>query len=185
MSLIGQTIFEGKTKTGATLILRYPSEKDLEILLNHINTLSEEKTFIRFQGEQLTIEDEKKVLDEWLKGIKEKKLVKLLLFVGDDLAGSSEITMRDRIASHVGNLGIAVTKKYRGQGLGEILMKKIIEEAKRNFPDLKIVYLGCFSNNTAALNLYKKLGFKEFGRLPKGIKYKGEYIDSINMYKEV
>jgi RimJ/RimL family protein N-acetyltransferase len=33
--------------------------------------------------------------------------------------------------------------------------------------------------------MYQKFGFIEYGTLPKGILYKGEYIDEIKMYKEV
>ncbi len=42
-------------------LIRYPNHNDIFQLLQYINDLSAEKTFIRFQGEQLSLEEEKKV----------------------------------------------------------------------------------------------------------------------------
>jgi RimJ/RimL family protein N-acetyltransferase len=47
------------------------------------------------------------------------------------------------------------------------------------------VVLDVFSINGNAQNLYKKLGFKETGRLPKRILYRGSYIDETKMYLEL
>ena len=47
----GKVIFEGKTKKGLPVALRYPKANDLADLLNYINTISKEQTFIQFQGE--------------------------------------------------------------------------------------------------------------------------------------
>jgi len=48
-----------------------------------------------------------------------------------------------------------------------------------------MVILDVFSLNTQAQNLYKKLGFKKAGSLPKKILYRGQYIDDIKMYLEL
>ncbi len=69
-------------------------------------------------------------------------------------------------------------------GIGEILAKKVLELAKKELK-IKIVILDVFENNIPAINLYKKLGFKIYGKLPKGMKYKGRYVTKICMYKEL
>jgi len=69
--------------------------------------------------------------------------------------------------------------------MGKFLMQKTIEEAQKNIPYLQIITLGVFSNNPVAKQLYIKLGLKEYGLLPKGIKHKGKLVDHIYMYKEV
>jgi len=77
---------------------------------------------------------------------------------------------------HVGIFGISVEKEFRGDGVGYELGRAVIETG------LKMVILDVFSLNTKAQSLYQKLGFKEAGRLPKKILYRGSYIDEVKMY---
>lgn len=55
---------------------------------------------------------------------------------------------------------------------------------EKNLP-IKIVELSVYQNNPLAKELYEKFGFKQFGKLPKGIKHRGIYVDHIYMYKNV
>ncbi|MGC8628855.1 MAG: GNAT family N-acetyltransferase [Candidatus Micrarchaeia archaeon] len=48
-----------------------------------------------------------------------------------------------------------------------------------------MIELEVYANNPAARHLYEKLGFVEAGKLPKAAVFKGEYVDSILMYKEL
>ncbi len=180
---LGQIVYQGKIKDGQNVIIRYPTLNDVETLTNHINTLSKEKTFILFQGEQLTVDYEKKYLQSVIEKINKKQKIVLMVFIGDKLVAESSIEMKERAESHIGRFGIAVAKDFRGLGIGKLLMKVISEEAKKEIPDLKILVLGCFSNNSSALKMYKKFGFINYGVLPNGIKHKGQYIDDICMYK--
>ena len=76
----GKIIYQGKTKNGQDLIIRYPLLEDVEQLTSYINTLSVEQTFIRFQGEQQTIEQEEMWLKKfWRKLIHIPELVYMLL----------------------------------------------------------------------------------------------------------
>lgn len=43
----------------------------------------------------------------------------------------------------------------------------------------------CMQIMKEQLKYIKKLGFKEFGRLKRGIKREDKYIDNIQMYKEL
>lgn len=45
-------------------------------------------------------------------------------------------------------------------------------------PQLRIVTLGIFDSNLIAKSMYEKFGFKEHGRLPKGVLYKGQLTPS-------
>jgi RimJ/RimL family protein N-acetyltransferase len=180
-----KVIYRGKTKTGKEILIRYPEMGDLEKLLEYINTLSDERTFIRAQGEHQTLESEKKWLEDRLKEIEEKKSVHLLVFSGDALAGASEIHMMDRTEKHIGILGITIAKKFRGEGIGKTLMDLIIKEAKKELPELKIITLEVFSTNEIARNMYKKVGFIEYGLLPEGITRNGKFEDGVLMYKKV
>ncbi|WP_235753936.1 GNAT family N-acetyltransferase [Psychrobacillus sp. INOP01] len=58
-------------------------------------------------------------------------------------------------------LGIAVTKEARGLGIGTLLMKKIIQQAKED--GYKSLSLSVDPENTHAVYIYKQLGFKDYG----------------------
>lgn len=181
----GTLIFKGQTKKGREIILRYPTIEDTQKMLDFINMLSRERTFIRFQGEQLTFEEELKYVEDVINKINEGKAVKLLAFFGNDLVGVADITMRDKIEKHLGVFGIIVGKEFRGEGIGKLLMEKVMEEAKKNLADLEIVTLEAFGNNETAISMYKKMGFVEYGLLPGGIKLERGFVDHLCMYKKL
>jgi hypothetical protein len=65
---------------------------------------------------------------------------------------------------------------YRGLGIGSISLWRLMEYVfdKMNFQKM---YTSVLENNSDALSLYKKYGFKEEGRLRKHIIKGGKYID--------
>lgn len=178
-------IYQTKTKTGKIVSFRYPTIKDTQILMDYINKISVEKTFILLQGEQKTLLQEKKWLVEKYKSIKENKAVILLGFINKKLVTLSDIEIQPMAKNHIGNFGITVAKEFRGEGIGKIIMDLVIKEAIKNIKELKIITLDCFAINTIAINLYRKLGFKEYGVLPQGLKRKGKFEDQILMYKKI
>ena len=64
------------------------------------------------------------------------------------------------------------------------MMKITLAEGKK-LPSLQMVTLGVYANNPRAIHLYKKLGFKNYGTVPKAIHHKGKYVDEILMYKNL
>lgn len=181
----GKVVFEGLSNKGNKIIIRYPSKDDAQVMRDYINILSKEQTFIRFQGEKVSLGHERKYLNGQIKRIIKKQTVELLVFCNNMLIGVSAIDMRDKTESHEGVFGISLAKEYRGEGIGKKFMQLVLEEAEKNMPQLRIVTLGVFGNNPLAKSMYGKFGFKEYGRLPKGILYKGEYSDHIYMYKNI
>lgn len=178
-------IFETTTKTRKSIIFRYPTINDAEILKNYINKLSAEKGFILFQGEQKTLEEETKWLTEKIEQINKNECVFIMAFIENKFVGSSEIELKPLARKHIGGFGITVVKEYRGEGIGNLLMDLVIKESIKNMQDLKIIQLECFASNPIAPNLYKKMGFIEYGRLPGGLKRQKEFVDEILMYKLV
>ena len=83
----------------------------------------------------------------------------------------------------MGVLGIAVLKNARSVGLGKALMKSLIQLATQM--NLRVVILVTFATNTIAHGLYKKVGFVEVGRIPKGIHRDGSYIDLLRFAIEI
>jgi len=166
------------------LIIRYPKFSDAQVMSEYINSLSEERTYVTFQGEKISLKEEQDFLKNELEKINERKNVMLLAFIGGQLVGISGIQSKSRVASHEGAFGISVSKKHRGKGIGKVLLSTILKEA-RNISTLRLVTLEVFSTNKTALNLYQSFGFIEYGRLPEGIYYNNRYFDNIYMYKKI
>lgn len=182
---MSKIVFEGQTKDGLSIAIRYPNVSDAEKLHRYINELSEERTYVSFQGEEISLEDEIQYVKSSTKKIEEKKSVQLVVECRDQIIGVAGIESKPRVNSHVGVLGISIAKDFRGKGIGRKLIESVLDEAKKNLTHLKIIHLECFANNETACSLYKSVGFKEYGRLPKGIQYKNELVDEILMYKEI
>ena len=109
----------------------------------------------------------------------------LLVFCKNKLIGASDIHMMDKTEKHIGVLGISIAKNFRGEGVGKILMNLVEEEAKKKLPDLKMITLGVYSPNTVARDMYKKIGFVEYGMLPNGITRGGKFENAVLMYKNI
>lgn len=172
-------------KIRKNIIFRYPTKNDLKAVWEYINTISKEQTFILFQEEEITWEEEEKWLEGELKKITEHKSVQLFAFADKKLIGVSGISMKDKAEKHVGTFGITMAKDFRNKGIGRVLMEKVLQQAKKNLKGLKIIILGVFGNNPIAKNLYQKMGFVEYGNLPNGILHKGKCVDHTYMYKKV
>ncbi len=80
---------------------------------------------------------------------------------------------------HICNASYAVLSKCRGNGIGEMLVSHCISKAKEiGFGILQ--FNAVVATNTAALNLYKKLGFSQMATIPKGFRLDdGTFADII------
>lgn len=74
--------------------------------------------------------------------------------------------------------GMYVEPVARGLGVGERLMASIIETARA---DLEALTLTVTAQNAAALALYGKLGFVEYGRDRRALKIGDDYVDECLM----
>ena len=77
-------------------------------------------------------------------------------------------------------LGIYVNPELQGQGFGkkliDLLTNKIFKEARLHSLKLEVI-----SNNISAINLYKKAGFKEEGRLREFVLKEKKWHDVLIM----
>jgi RimJ/RimL family protein N-acetyltransferase len=81
--------------------------------------------------------------------------------------------------SHRGFLGMGLIKDFRGKGLGTQLLKKALTHAKNI--GLEKIELSVYTENNAAIKLYKKCGFKEIGIVKHYRKLNGRYFDCLEM----
>ncbi len=86
---------------------------------------------------------------------------------------------------HRGSLGVSLRHEYRGEGVGEILFRRLFELAER-IEGLIQIELNVMSENVRAFHLYKKMGFIETGRVPNGfVLSDGSFSDDIAMIKPI
>ena len=164
------------------VVFRYPIAKEnIADLLALINSLIEERAMISLQ-KKVTPNEEKAWLINNLKEIKKKEKVLFLVEVDGKIMGNAEVKTGKDATKHVGNLGILLRKEIRGQGIGKKLLKTIIREAEKALK-VKIITLSVFSTNKVAKGVYRKVGFKEVGKIKKGINHYGKFLDDVVMAK--
>ena len=103
-------------------------------------------------------------------------------FAGDELLAVAGYWPQEgaKVAHKAALWGMYVRKTARKSGLGQRLVEAVVDHASGKVEQLQ---LGVASDNEAALRLYKKLGFSEYGREMKALKQDGRYIDEILMVR--
>ncbi len=178
-------IIEQKEVDGHRVIVRYIEATDVVQLRDYINQLSREKTFITLQGEQISLEEEKKYIEDSLKKISNKSVVKLVLEVDGKIVGTADVTLGQRTHTHVGYMGLSIDVSVRGKKLGRLLFESLMTEAKKQLPGLRVFQLSVFENNIPARKLYESCGFTVAGTLPNTINHMGGYVHELLMVKQL
>ncbi|MBS0655348.1 MAG: GNAT family N-acetyltransferase [Verrucomicrobia bacterium] len=80
---------------------------------------------------------------------------------------------------HQSEFGIIVASGMRNKGIGSFLMRSMMRLAKEQFR-LELVHLQVYAENPA-IRLYKRFGFREFGRQTHWIKETDRYVGRIFM----
>jgi len=179
----GEVYSRVSLRNGETAILRCPNWNDLDDLIDYINGLVEERASIT-RTEKVTRESEAEWLGQRLAEIENGHMIHLVAEVAGKVVGAGEVSrLPEEERIHTGYLGIGISEGHRGQGLGIALMQALKELSEK--AGLKILILDVFATNNVAINLYEKIGFKETGRIPKGIYRDGNYIDLVRMTTEL
>jgi RimJ/RimL family protein N-acetyltransferase len=166
---------------GKKVLFREPKKTDARLLMEFINAFVDEPRSGLLINRKGTLKEEQAWLKQTLESIKNRKTVMLTVEFEGKLVGNCDLRRLTWKSSHVADLGIAISKEMRGKGIGEALVKKTIELAKKRMRGLELVTLKTFEYNKSAQGLYKKVGFFEVGRIPMGNKEGDEYFDDLIM----
>ena len=197
------------TKTGNELYLRNGDAPDGCAALAVFNkTHAETEYLLTYPDESsMTAEQEAEFLAQATKSARE---IEILAFVDGQLAGTAGINAVGKpcklvhraefgknkilywifmvlsvlvsVALIVG--GIGILQAYWGQGIGYALTAACIDCARQaGYLQLE---LDVVADNARAIGLYKKLGFVEYGRNPRGFrKRNGDYQELVYMRAEL
>ena len=175
--------FRFTAKDGTQVVFREPVPKDAPQLMRFINEFVTEERSGLLINKRVSLRDERAWLRSWLSDISKRRGVMLIVEADGKIVGNCTINLLPWKSAHVGDTGIALSREIRGIGIGEALMTRCIELARRRMRGLEMLYLKAFDYNERAHALYKKMGFVETGRVPKANKEGGEYHDDVLMVK--
>ena len=156
-------------KNGKSCILRSGRGDDAKAVCDIFRKTHQETDFLLSYPEEssMTEESERQFLEE-----KEQsdRAVEICAFLDGHLAGFAGIDAvggKEKIR-HRAEFGISVEKAYWGLGIGRELTLACIECAKK--AGYSQVELDVVADNSRAVFLYESVGFREYGRNPRGFR---------------
>ena len=155
---------------------------DANIIIAYTKRIGGESDNLTYgaDGLSLTTEQEK----AFLQSMKDNKYsVFYCAWRNNELVGTGSISSLKRRMNHRAELGLSVVKAEWNNGIGSMLMERLIEYARKN--GIEIINLEVRSDNTRAIHLYKKYGFKYIGTSPAFLKIDGKYVDFELMYLDL
>ena len=152
---------------GVELLVRNAVASDARALRETMRrTHSETDYLLSYPDEQGTDEErEARLLGETERSCNEVELVAIIdgRIVGS--AGVSAVRSRRKVA-HRARFGISILKEYWGMGIGRMLTDASIDCARQaGYAQLELEVV---ADNQRALSLYRRAGFEEYGRNPRG-----------------
>ena len=176
---------ETKDKYGRTLVLRSAEISDADELIRYLKTTAGETPFLLREPEEvsLTTEQEERFIQGCMDA--ERELMLVATIDGEHAGNCSLMSIGScKRLQHRCEVAIALYQKFCGAGIGEIMLRTLLDAAKQlgyEQAELEVV-----SDNAGAIALYKKLGFEKYGTLPHNMKYRdGSYADADWMMKRL
>ena len=149
-------------------------------LMDFINPFIEERAYLPLR-KKVTLAEEKKFVKESARALDSGKLLNILLFADGKIAGKCDIRKATAQGEeHNVSFGLAVSRKFRGFGFGELLLRKGIALARKKFKPHRM-WIDYVDGNRVAARLYRKAGFVKVARLREYHLHYGKWRDKIMM----
>jgi L-phenylalanine/L-methionine N-acetyltransferase len=116
---------------------------------------------------------------KWLEKLAPPSLL-IGAWMGETLVGSIGLSPQKMRRSHVGQIGISVHDAWQRRGIGRHLMMQALDLAD-NWLGLRRLELRVFTDNEAAIALYRQCGFEIEARFRGSVLREGVLIDSFLM----
>ena len=169
-----------QSKDGHDVTIKDAMKKDAQQIIDFYNVVGGETDFLSFGANEF-----KRDVEEYQEVIESTQLeqnsILLLATLNDEIIGIASITSSQKgRTKHVGTLGIVISERFTGQGLGRKMMELLIQWATSNGITTKIS-LVTREDNTLAIELYEKLGFEKEGLIKKDSLIHGVYYNTLVM----
>ncbi len=156
-------------KNGKTCVIRNADANDAEGVYDNFNLTHGQTDFLMAYADEnsFDVEQERQFLIEKENSADE---IHICAVVDDKIVGTAGINAvgrKDKIR-HRADFGIGIEKDYWGLGIGRVLTEACIESAKKaGYAQLELEVV---ADNKAAISLYQRVGFCEYGRNPMGFR---------------
>lgn len=175
----------GQTRTGRRVVIRCAEEADAARLVEMMRAVVAEGSYTVAEPDEWTTtpEQERKTIAAH---VARRGYLYLVAEVDGSVVGKLDFQngYRHRTARS-GMFSIYLSREWRGQGVGPLLIQRLLDWATHH-PTLEKITLAVFSTNHRAIAAYRKCGFQEEGCCPRDMKLaSGEYMDSVLMYRFV
>jgi RimJ/RimL family protein N-acetyltransferase len=142
-------------RNGQRVMFRFLNAQDRENLLKLFQDAPEEDT--RFLKQNVK---DSKLIDFWIDHIEYQKVLPLVAVNMEDNILIADATLhRGKHASkHIGEIRIFVSRPYRSQGLGSIMLDEIINLAK--LENLQLLKAEVLTDHKGVLKAFKSKGFE-------------------------
>ena len=154
-------------KDGRACTLRSAAAQDAPAALaNFILTHGQTDFLLSYPDEiRFTEEQEAQLLQKKAESPREAELLAVVDGKVAGLAGIDPVGRAEKLR-HRCTLGVSIDKAFWGLGIGRALTTACVECAKKaGYTQLELEVV---EDNAAAVNLYRSLGFTEYGRNPAG-----------------
>lgn len=152
---------------GVELLVRNAVASDARALRETTQRTHAETDYLLSYPDEQSVDDEQEArsLVETERSDNEVELVAVL---DGRIVGSTGVTAvgSRRKVVHRARFGISILKEHWGLGIGRILMEASIDCARRaGYTQLELEVV---ADNQRAVSLYRRAGFEEYGRNPRG-----------------
>ena len=172
-------------KDGRECILRNGEERDGQAALDNFILTHEQTDYLLTYPDEntMTAEQEGQFLQRKTDSEAEVEILAEVDGIVAGLAGIETVGGRDKIR-HRAEVGISIDRKYWNLGIGTALMNACIDCAREaGYEQLE---LSVVAENETAITMYKKAGYREYGRNPRGFKSRsGGYQELVHMRMEL
>jgi len=164
------------------MITRVVEEQDAEAFLKLLREVDDSNNMLFNPGERnTTVEKQRNIIKAF------KNNPRSAFFIAEkngELIGYIGIIAEDlQRTQHIGRIVIGVSEQSRGLGIGTKLFQEVFEWIQgKYFTRLELTVL---VTNTAAINLYEKMGFIIEGKRIDSLNIDGQFVDEWSMYKRV
>jgi putative acetyltransferase len=106
--------------------------------------------------------------------------MRLVATIDEQIIGDIGMTRYHGRRNHVACIGMGVHDDFTGRGIGSAMLAAVIDAAD-NWLNIMRLELTVYTDNDAAIALYRKFGFEEEGILRAFAFRAGSYVDAYAM----